>query len=119
MTGSDTVRAFSSAMLALIPFGTVLERKLQSRLGDGDRKWRDRQAARLESLKQRMKAEEDFAVMRYSDLPNVRLAGLLAAPRDEHPRCDQEPEFLSDSASGVEGCAQNPAVRRDLQTSQY
>jgi hypothetical protein len=86
MTGSDAVRTFSSAMLAFIPFGTVLERKLQSRSGEEDREWRERQAARFESLKQRLKAAEDFAVIRYPDLPNVRLAGLLAAPRDEQPK---------------------------------
>lgn len=48
-----------------------------------ERGWRDHQAARLESLKQRMQAEEEFTTICYSDLPHVRLAGLLAAPVNE------------------------------------
>lgn len=117
MTGSDAVRAFSSAVLALIPFGAVFERKLQSRVGDGDRKWRNGQAARFESLKRRMKAQEDFATVRYPDLPNVHLAGLLAAPRDQHPNYSQKPKFLADSAAGAGGCAQKTAIPQDRHES--
>jgi hypothetical protein len=120
MTGSDVVRAFSSAALALIPFGAVLKRKLQSRFGDGDRKWRNGQAARFESLKRRMKAQEDFATVRYPDLPNVHLAGLLAAPRDQYPNYSQQPKSLPDSAVGAAGvgsCARKPAIPQDLHES--
>jgi len=69
-------------LLNWVPLGTSIRLKREARLHEKEREWRDQQAARLESLKKRMQAEEEFATARYADLPQVRLAGLLAAPRD-------------------------------------
>ena len=71
-------------LLNWVPLGRSIRLKREAKLREEEREWRDQQVARLESLKKRMQAEEDFATLRYSDLPQVRLAGLLAAPRDTH-----------------------------------
>ncbi len=71
--------AFCAALLSCVP---SVRRKREAELREEERQWREHQAARLESLKKRMQAEEEFNTLRYPDLPHVRLAGLLAAPRD-------------------------------------
>jgi hypothetical protein len=81
MTSSATAIAFSAAMLAGVPFGAILWRKHNVRMREEDQKLRDVQLARLQSLQVRMKNE--FVPPGYLDLPSVRLAGLLAASRDE------------------------------------
>jgi hypothetical protein len=68
-------------MLACVPFGTILWRMRNARMREEDQKLRDVQLARLQSLQVRMKNE--FVPPGYPDLPNVRLAGLLAASRNE------------------------------------
>jgi hypothetical protein len=82
MTSSAIARVFSAVLLNWVPLGTSIRLKREAKLREQEREWRDHQAARLESLKKRMQAEEEFATERYADLPHVRLAGLLAAPRD-------------------------------------
>lgn len=82
MSSSAIARVFSAALLNWLPLGTSIRLKREARLREKEREWRDRQAARLESLKQRIQAEEEFATGRYTDLPHVRLATLLAAPPD-------------------------------------
>jgi hypothetical protein len=83
MSSSAIVRALSSALLNCVPLGTSIRLKREAKLREEERGWQDHQAARLESLKQRMQAEEEFATIRYPDLPHVRLAGLLAASINE------------------------------------
>jgi len=80
MTSPATAIAFSAAMLACVPFGTILWRKHNARMREKDQELRDAQLAQLQSLKDRMKDEP--VPLGYPDLPSVRLAGLLAAPRD-------------------------------------
>lgn len=81
MTVSVTTGIFSAAMLTCIPFGTIIWRKVEAKLHEEDQKWRDQQAARLETLKQRINAEADLVnAWCYPDLPSVPLAGLLAPP---------------------------------------
>ena len=69
-------------LLNCIPLGASIRLKREAKLREEEREWRDQQAARLESLKKRMQAEEEFAAGHYADLPHVRLAGFLAAPRN-------------------------------------
>jgi hypothetical protein len=73
--------ALSAVIVGCIPFGTVVWRKREAQLREEDEKWRDTQLARLQSLRDRMKDQP--VPLGYPDLPSVRLAGLLAAPRDE------------------------------------
>jgi hypothetical protein len=80
MTSSITAIAFSTAMLACVPFGTILWRKHDSKLCEKDRKWRDHQVARLEFLKDCMKAETDPAPASHPELQSVHLAGSLSTP---------------------------------------
>lgn len=82
MIRSALTRDFCTALVTCVPFGTAILRKREARLREEEQSRRDRQVARLESLKKRMQAEEEFATIRYPDLPHVRLAGLLAVPRD-------------------------------------
>lgn len=79
-------RVFSAALLNCVPLGTSIRLKREAESREKEREWRDHQAARLESLKKRMQAEEEFATLRYSDLPHVRLAGWLAA--SDHERVE-------------------------------
>jgi hypothetical protein len=73
--------ALSAAMLAGIPLGWILWRKYRAWLCEQDCQWRQAQAARLESVKERMKvAEIASARFCYPELPSVPLAGLLAPP---------------------------------------
>jgi hypothetical protein len=83
MSSSAIVGALSKALLNCVPLAASIRLKREAKSRDKEREWQDRQAARFESLKQRMQAEEEFATLRYTDLPHVRLAGLLAAPNDE------------------------------------
>jgi hypothetical protein len=82
MSSSAIARVFSAVLLNWLPLGTSIRLKCEARLREEEREWRDHQAARLESLKKRIQAEEEFAAGRYTNLPHVRLAELLAAPRD-------------------------------------
>ena len=68
----------STAMLS-IPIILVFWRRHRDALRECERKWRDGQAARLESLVDRMKAVEVPAEV-YPELPSVPLAGLLCSP---------------------------------------
>lgn len=88
MTVSAIAVAFCAAMLACIPLGRILWRKHKAGLHETDRKWQAHQAARLESLLDRMKVEVDPAPVDYPELPRVHLAGLLSPP------CDLPPEPL-------------------------
>jgi hypothetical protein len=82
MSSSAIARVLSAALLNCVPLAASIRLKREAKSRDKQREWRDQQAARFESLKQRMQAEEEFATIRYTDLPHVRLAGLLAAPRE-------------------------------------
>jgi hypothetical protein len=82
MSSSAIARVFSAVLLNWLPLGTSIRLKCEARLREQEREWRERQAAQLESLKQRIQAEEEFATGRYTDLPHIRLAEFLAAPRD-------------------------------------
>ena len=81
MTTFDRALAFFVAMATCVYFGMILWRKHGARLRKKDQKLRDAQFARLRFLEDRMKGEPSFGV--YQDVENLRLAGLLAAPRDE------------------------------------
>jgi hypothetical protein len=80
MTISTIAIAVSSAILACVPFGTILRRKRNARMTEKDQELRKVQLARLQSLENRMK--DELVPSGYLDLPSVRLAGLLTAPHD-------------------------------------
>jgi hypothetical protein len=81
MTSWIVAIALCVAMLAAIPLGRLLRRVREEKVRSVERKWREAQAAQLESVKERMNVEIDPAPMVYPELPRVRLAGLLAPPR--------------------------------------
>jgi hypothetical protein len=81
MTTSATAIAFCAAILACVPFGLILCRRHNARTREKDEELRDAQLARLQSVEDRMK--DELVPRGYLDLPSVRLAMLLAAPRDE------------------------------------
>ena len=81
MTSSDTVVAFAAELLGRFPFGTSLRRKHDARMRKEDQELRELQLARLQSVQDRMR--DQLPHLGYPDLPNVRLAGLLAASGDE------------------------------------
>ena len=82
MTSSDTAFAFSVAVLTCVQYGMILWRKHNARMRKKSQKLWEAQLAQLRSVEDRMKGEL-CPPFEYLDLPSVRLAELLAVPRDE------------------------------------
>jgi hypothetical protein len=75
------VTALFAVVLPGVLIGWTLWRKHRARMCEEDRQWRDAQAAQLKSVKERLKAQMAPEPDVYPELPKVRLAGLLAPPR--------------------------------------